>query len=126
MVHEPPRRCQISLPVFRKLDGNDSDDDVNASGMGGLSLEDDQEEEEFQYMRSSGAMVSDYLFPGETPYESVESVKEVFGFYPTIDTMDDDMEVVASPQQMVRLLYVTQSHLYSPKIFSHPAQCRRV
>ena len=46
-------------------------------------------------------MVSDFLLPGETPYEAVDSVREVFGFYPSIDTMDDDLEMVASPQQMV-------------------------
>merc|ERR1712029_652601 len=108
IVHEPPRRCQISLPLFRKIRDpanpeDDDDDDDDLLGMApGDDMDGDMDDEDFQLMRSgSGVMVSDFLFPGETPYESVESVKEVFGFYPSIDTMDDDMEMVASPQQMM-------------------------
>ena len=47
--------------------------------------------------------VSDYLFPGETPYDSNDSVEEIFGFKPSIEDFDDELEIVASPgEAMVR------------------------
>jgi len=93
VIHEPPRRCMIALPDFKrdqnKLNGKDGDGD--------------EDEEDVDEMEDLGRiMVSDFLFPGETPYESVDSVREVFGFYPRMENMDDDLELVASPQQMVQ------------------------
>ena len=41
--------------------------------------------------------ISDYLFPGETPYDSNDSVEEIFGFKPSIEDFDDELEIVASP-----------------------------
>ena len=94
VIHEPPRRCLIALPDFKrdmqeKLQEEKEDD------------EDDEMMDEDDSCRRHGVMVSDFLFPGETPYESVDSVREVFGFYPRMESMDDDLELVASPQQMV-------------------------
>jgi len=109
VVHEPPRRCQIAFPMFRKVKG------AGAGGSDGDEDEDEDLDEDFNedeaeaenesdaaFLRSGRAMVSDFLLPGETPYEAVDSVREVFGFYPSIDTMDDDLEMVASPQQMAQ------------------------
>ncbi len=44
-----------------------------------------------------GAAVSDYLFPGETPYDSNDSVEEILGFRPPIEAFDDEIEMVAGP-----------------------------
>ena len=76
IVHEPPRRCLIGLPQ-KADDGNDE-----------ASLEADS------------VMISDFLFPGETSYDSIESVQEVFGFPPSISSMDDDQELVAGIQHL--------------------------
>jgi len=76
IVHEPPRRCLIGLPQ-RDDDGNDE-----------TSVEADS------------IMISDFLFPGETSYDSIESVQEVFGFPPAISRMDDDQELVAGIQHL--------------------------
>ena len=42
--------------------------------------------------------VSDLLFPGETPEESVKAVEEMLGFSPQFEQLDDELEIVASPQ----------------------------
>ena len=42
--------------------------------------------------------VSDLLFPGETPEESVKAVEEMLGFTPQFEQLDDELEIVASPQ----------------------------
>ncbi len=46
---------------------------------------------------ADGVSISDYLFPGETPYDSNDSVEEVFGFKPDIASFDDEIELVAGP-----------------------------
>ena len=46
----------------------------------------------------SSVCVSDYLFPGETPYDSCDSVLEILGFRPNIEFMDDEIELVAAPR----------------------------
>ena len=69
-------------------------------------------------------MVSDFLLPGETPYEAVDSVREVFGFYPSIDTMDDDLEMVASPQQMVSQTYFGICNLMLLKSHTIYGECK--
>ena len=46
----------------------------------------------------SSVCVSDYLFPGETPYDSADSVLEILGFRPNIEFMDDEVELVAAPR----------------------------
>merc|ERR550539_765941 len=46
----------------------------------------------------SSVCVSDYLFPGETPYDSNDSVLEILGFRPNIEFMDDEVELVAAPR----------------------------
>ena len=46
----------------------------------------------------SPVSVSDLLFPGETHEESVKSMEEVFGFTPNYEHLDDELEIVASPQ----------------------------
>lgn len=54
---------------------------------------------------SSPISVSDFLFPGETQEESVKAVEEMLGFTPHFEHLDDELEIVASPQTMrVRLL----------------------
>ena len=85
-MHEPPRRCLIALPNFKKDQEEENED---------------YEEDDDDDVVKRGIMVSDFLFPGESQYDSVDSVREVFGFYPSIANMDDDLELVASPQQMV-------------------------
>ena len=50
---------------------------------------------EFPYCE--GVCLSDYLFPGETPYDSNDSVEEIFGFRPPIEAFDDEIELVAGP-----------------------------
>ena len=76
IVHEPPRRCLIGLPQ-REYDEN---------------FEVTQE--------ADSVMISDFLYPGETSYDSMESVQEVFGFEPSISRMDDDQELVAGIQHL--------------------------
>ena len=56
IVHEPPRRCLIELPHLEEDDTSEAEaEDYNI-------------------------MISDFLFPGETSYDAIESVSEVFGF----------------------------------------------
>jgi len=45
---------------------------------------------------TSGLTVSDYLYPGEGPEDSIESIKEIFGFTPTEEEIEDDLEIVAA------------------------------
>jgi len=47
--------------------------------------------------------VSDFLFPGETQDESVKAVEEMLGFIPNFEHLDDELEIVASPQQKARM-----------------------
>ena len=47
---------------------------------------------------ASPITVSDFLFPGETPEESVKAVEEMLGFTPDFEHLDDELEIVASPQ----------------------------
>lgn len=42
--------------------------------------------------------VSDFLFPGEAPEESVKAVEEMLGFTPNFEHLDDELEIIASPQ----------------------------
>lgn len=44
--------------------------------------------------------VSDFLFPGETRGESVKAVEEMLGFTPNFEHLDDELEIVASPQHI--------------------------
>lgn len=54
----------------------------------------------------SSVQISDYLFPGETPEDSTDSVKEIFGFAPCAEYMDDELELVAGPREsMVRYVW---------------------
>ena len=76
IVHEPPRRCLIGLPL------RDEDEDSDPS------------------QGTDPIMISDFLYPGETSYDSIESVNEVFGFEPAIARMDDEQELVAGIQSM--------------------------
>ena len=75
IVHEPPRRCLIGLPQRENK-----------------NLE--------SGMETDPIMISDFLFPGETSYDSIDSVNEVFGFEPSIERMDDDQELVAGIQHL--------------------------
>jgi hypothetical protein len=45
---------------------------------------------------TSGLTVSDYLYPGEGPEDSIESIKEIFGFTPTEEEIEDDLGIVAA------------------------------
>jgi len=60
----------------------------------------------------AGVVVSDYLFPGETPYDSNDSVEEILGFRPPIEAFDDEIELVAGPLQAKENLAVSQSSRY--------------
>ena len=52
----------------------------------------------------SDVCISDYLFPGETPYDSNDSVEEIFGYKPKIEWMNDELELVAAPKEtLVRI-----------------------
>ena len=77
IVHEPPRRCLIELPQVQ---------------------EDDMSETVPE--NYNNIMISDFLFPGETAYDAIDSVSEVFGFQPAIDKMDDDQELLAGIQHL--------------------------
>ena len=44
--------------------------------------------------------VSDFLFPGEAQEESVKAVEEMLGFTPNFEHLDDELEIVASPQHI--------------------------
>ncbi len=62
----------------------------------------------------SDVTISDFLFPGETPDESVKGVEEMFGFIPTFETMDDELEIVASPKTVVvRMTYIYDRLLFT-------------
>eukprot|EP00088_Acartia_fossae_P067531 TRINITY_DN8438_c0_g1_i4.p1 TRINITY_DN8438_c0_g1~~TRINITY_DN8438_c0_g1_i4.p1 ORF type:complete len:426 (+),score=95.77 TRINITY_DN8438_c0_g1_i4:46-1323(+) len=51
---------------------------------------------------TNGISVSDYLYPGEGPEDSVESIKEVFGFTPCEEDIEDDLEIVAAAKDVKR------------------------
>ena len=53
----------------------------------------------------SSVCVSDYLFPGETPYDSADSVLEILGFRPNIEFMDDEIELVAAPRPQPKVKF---------------------
>ena len=57
------------------------------------------------YLPDDSITVSDLLFPGEAPEESVKAVEEMLGFIPQFEQLDDELEIVASPQT-VRVNYV--------------------
>eukprot|EP00095_Tigriopus_kingsejongensis_P011984 maker-scaffold879_size85478-snap-gene-0.18 protein:Tk11984 transcript:maker-scaffold879_size85478-snap-gene-0.18-mRNA-1 annotation:"hypothetical protein DAPPUDRAFT_302941" len=48
---------------------------------------------------ASDVCISDYLYPGENSEDSIDSVQELFGFRARIDHIDDEQELVASPQE---------------------------
>ena len=50
---------------------------------------------------NSDLIISDFLYPGEAPDESLKAVEEMFGFTPTPEELDDEQEIVASPKQVV-------------------------
>jgi len=100
VIHEPPRRCLIALPDFKRDHAKSKGDDEEEEDQDDEDMMDDDDDEDSG--KRGQIMVSDFLFPGETPYESVDSVREVFGFYPRMENMDDDLELVASPQQIVQ------------------------
>jgi len=54
-----------------------------------------------------GVAASDYLFPGETPYDSNDSVEEILGFKPSIAAFDDEIELVAGPLETKETLTVS-------------------
>ena len=76
VVHEPPRRCLIGIPQRADIENFDN------------------------LPEADSVMISDFLFPGETSYDSIESVTEIFGFEPSISRMDDDQELVAGIQHL--------------------------
>ena len=43
--------------------------------------------------------VCDYLYPGESPEDCVNNVKEIFGWQLHEDSVEDDLEIVASPRE---------------------------
>lgn len=49
----------------------------------------------------SEIIVSDFLFPGESPDESVKAIEQMFGFSPTFEHLDDEQEIVASPNTVM-------------------------
>ena len=49
----------------------------------------------------SDVSISDYLFPGESTEASAKAVEEYFGFIPELEDLDDELELVASPKQVV-------------------------
>ncbi len=57
----------------------------------------------FVRLPHSAVCVCDYLFPGETPYDSVDSVLEILGFRPKIEYMDDEVEMVAAPKPQAKV-----------------------
>jgi len=44
--------------------------------------------------------VSDYLYPGELGEDSIESIKELFGFSPQEEDIEDDLELLAAPKDV--------------------------
>ena len=49
----------------------------------------------------SEVSISDYLYPGEHPEDSRESVEEIFGFRPGVEFMDDELELMATPKENI-------------------------
>lgn len=49
---------------------------------------------------TTGLSVSDYLYPGEGPADSIESTTELFGFTPSEDDIEDDLELVAAERDV--------------------------
>ncbi len=74
------------------------------------------------YCGAAGVSVSDYLFPGETPYDSNDSVEEILGFKPPIEAFDDEIEMVAGPIQSRETL-VSKSHVRRRRIPSFLYVC---
>ena len=60
----------------------------------------------------SSVCVSDYLFPGETPYDSADSVLEILGFRPNIEFMDDEVELVAAPRPQPKVSEKRAMHVH--------------
>ncbi len=60
----------------------------------------------------SAVTVSDFLFPGETPDESVEAIEEMFGFAPTFEHVDDELEIVASPKTVMVIVVFDENFLH--------------
>merc|ERR1711874_673784 len=54
----------------------------------------------FVNLPDSDITISDYLYPGEGTEDCVGSVKELFGFTPTDEGIEDDVEIVASPKEI--------------------------
>eukprot|EP00096_Caligus_rogercresseyi_P009987 TRINITY_DN3503_c0_g1_i1.p1 TRINITY_DN3503_c0_g1~~TRINITY_DN3503_c0_g1_i1.p1 ORF type:complete len:441 (-),score=123.82 TRINITY_DN3503_c0_g1_i1:441-1763(-) len=52
---------------------------------------------------TNNILISDYLFSGETTYDSTVSVKELFGFTPIPDEIDDELELIISPSEIQRV-----------------------
>ena len=55
---------------------------------------------------NSEITVSDFLYPGETQDESVKAVDEMFGFTPTFEHMDDELELIPSPKAVTVQTYI--------------------
>jgi hypothetical protein len=51
---------------------------------------------------TAGLAVCDYLYPGEGPEDSIESIREIFGFTPSEDDIEDDLEIVAAEKDVKR------------------------
>ena len=66
---------------------------------------------------ASPITVSDFLFPGETPEESVKAVEEMLGFTPDFEHLDDELEIVASPQTIRVSNSVSFSHCSKSSFF---------
>lgn len=49
----------------------------------------------------SEVTISDFLFPGESTEASAKAIEEMFGFFPELEDLDDEQELVASPKQVV-------------------------
>lgn len=49
---------------------------------------------------TAGLAISDYLYPGEGPEDSIESTRELFGFTPSEDDIEDDLEIVAAERDV--------------------------
>jgi len=51
---------------------------------------------------TEGICISDYLYPGEGPEDSIQSIKEIFGFTPCEEDIEDDLEIVAAAKDVKR------------------------
>ena len=53
----------------------------------------------FVTVPDSSVTVCDYLYPGEGAEDCVNNVREIFGWQLEEDSVEDDLEIVASPRE---------------------------